>query len=135
MGEKPRLGCAAVVMQGDKILLGRRNKDPERGKWVLPGGGVEFMESMRRTLQREIFEETGLKIEVRKQIGTYELIKEPDNHRVIVYWLADYVDGVPKPSTDISECAFFNKEQTRALVQNNETTDLVATVLKDIGWA
>ncbi|MCS6893597.1 MAG: NUDIX domain-containing protein [Deltaproteobacteria bacterium] len=103
----PRIGCAAVIRHKDTILLGRRNKDPERGKWVLPGGRVEFLEPLKVALQREIREEIGIEIGIDNIVGVYELINPPHNHGVIIYWWADYVSGNPIPSSDISECAFF----------------------------
>src|SRR5688500_11928832 len=56
--QRPRLGCAGLVRRGDAVLLGRRDKEPNRGLWVLPGGGVEFGESFATTLVRELLEET-----------------------------------------------------------------------------
>src|SRR4051812_8305781 len=47
----PRLGCAGIVRRGESVLLGKRDKDPGRGLWVLPGGGVGFGETFAETLQ------------------------------------------------------------------------------------
>src|SRR5467141_2712787 len=58
----PRLGCAGLIRRGDQLLLGRRNKEPNRGLWVLPGGGVEFCETFEQTLGRELLEEAGIRI-------------------------------------------------------------------------
>ena len=58
----PRLGSALVVRKGDAILLGLRNKEPEKGKWVLPGGGVRPFETIRAAAHRELLEETGLEV-------------------------------------------------------------------------
>src|SRR6266704_6384221 len=60
----PRLGCAGIVRRGDDVLLGRRSKDPNRGLWVLPGGGVDFGETLVQTLQRELAEEAGIEVVV-----------------------------------------------------------------------
>lgn len=61
-----RLGVAGVIRSGgfhsDHLLLGRRGKDPNRGLYVLPGGGVEDGETLEEALCREVLEETGLKI-------------------------------------------------------------------------
>src|SRR5690348_7842366 len=64
--QRPRLGCAGLIRRGDTVLLGKRNKEPNRGLWVLPGGGVEFCETFAQTLEREIQEEAGITVEVRK---------------------------------------------------------------------
>lgn len=130
----PRVGCAVVIKLGDKILLGTRGKEPNRGKWVLPGGGVKFLESLHSALKREIMEETGLEIEIENVIGVYEIIKPPDEHRVIVYWWAVHRNGNIKPSSDILDARFFSKEEIRSIVQRGESTEIVSKVLKDIGW-
>lgn len=63
-----RLGVAAIISGGpgneiEHIVLGRRAKDPNRGLFVLPGGGVQEGETLDEALRREIKEETGLVIE------------------------------------------------------------------------
>jgi ADP-ribose pyrophosphatase YjhB (NUDIX family) len=130
----PRLGCAAVVKKGDKILLGIRGKEPNKGKWVLPGGEVEFLEPLSSALEREILEETGLKVKAEKIINVYELISAPDEHRIIVYWWANYRSGAVKPSSDILDAKLFSKEEVKAIVERGESTQIVTKVLKDIGW-
>jgi 8-oxo-dGTP diphosphatase len=61
-----RIGVAAIVTSHGQhygeLLLGRRGKDPNRGCFVLPGGGIEDGESCEAALAREIYEETGLRI-------------------------------------------------------------------------
>jgi 8-oxo-dGTP diphosphatase len=129
-----RLGCAAVVKKDGKILLGIRGKEPNRGKWVLPGGGVEFLEPLSSTIEREILEETGLEVKAEKIIGVYEILNPPNEHRVIVYCWADYLSGMVKPSSDLLDAKLFSKEEVKAIVERGESTEIVSKVLKDIGW-
>lgn len=58
-----RIGVAGLITRhsGD-ILLGRRGKDPNRGLYVLPGGGLQEGESLEAALCREVEEETGYKV-------------------------------------------------------------------------
>ncbi len=57
--------CAAAVIYGGRVLVGRRNRfvdDP--GKWELPGGKLRAGEDPRACLARELFEELGVTAEV-----------------------------------------------------------------------
>lgn len=58
-----RIGVAGIVRSNFGLLLGRRGKDPNRGMFVLPGGGVQDGESLEEAFCREMLEETGLEME------------------------------------------------------------------------
>jgi ADP-ribose pyrophosphatase YjhB (NUDIX family) len=74
-----RPGVAAVIFDGDRVLLQRRD---DNGKWGLPGGGVEPGESVRAAVVREVREETGLDVEPLRLVGVYS---DPANHQIITY--------------------------------------------------
>lgn len=129
--QRPRLGCAGLIRYGDQILLGRRNKEPNRGLWVLPGGGVEFGESFARTLEREILEEAGIQVDVQDVFNVYELINPPSEHRVIVYVHGNYRSGDPVASSDLSEVRFFRREELRDLSKEGLISPFVERVLRE----
>lgn len=109
---RPRVGSAVLITDcAGRVLLGRRAKDPNRGRWVLPGGGVEPFEPLSAAAIREAAEETGLDIEVTGHLGVLEIIDAPREHRVIVYSWARAVGGSLRASTDISELAFVAREE------------------------
>jgi 8-oxo-dGTP diphosphatase len=60
----PQLAVSAAIFRDDKILLVRRARSPAKGFYSLPGGRVEFGETLHCALHREVGEETALKIEV-----------------------------------------------------------------------
>jgi 8-oxo-dGTP diphosphatase len=130
MSTLPRIGSAVVVRQGDTLLLARRAKEPNRGKWVFPGGKIEPFESIQQAAVREIFEETGLEIEVDEQIGAFEIIRPPDEHRVIIFSWAHPVAGTPRAASDVSELRFCTREEMPEL----ELSEVVAHVTRTIGW-
>ncbi len=81
----PRIGSALLVQdEANRILLGQRNKDPQRGFWVIPGGKIHAFESIAEAAARELEEETGLKVEVGKQFRVYEIVKPPSEHRIVI---------------------------------------------------
>lgn len=130
IGTWPRVGSALAVLDEDKLLLAARRKDPNRGKWVLPGGKVEPFESLVDAARRELFEETGLKVEVGDQIGVFEIIDPPEEHRLIVYSWAKPVGGSLEARSDVAEPAFFTRNEVRTL----DVSDVVAQVLARMGW-
>ena len=60
----PQLAVSAAIFRDGKILLVRHAKSPARGFYSLPGGRVEFGETLHAALHREVAEETALKVEI-----------------------------------------------------------------------
>ena len=60
----PRLAARAVIVEAGLLLLVNAMANPASTLWCAPGGGVETGASLPDTLIREVFEETGLEIEV-----------------------------------------------------------------------
>lgn len=61
----PRVGVGAFIIdENEKLLLILRNTNPERMHWSIPGGKVEWMETVEDTVVREIKEETNLDIKL-----------------------------------------------------------------------
>lgn len=84
---KIRLGCSAVLFdeKREKVLLTCR---ADNGLWCLPSGGVDPGESVTETCEREVWEETGLKVKVERLVGVYSnpnyLVVYPDGSCVQV---------------------------------------------------
>jgi 8-oxo-dGTP diphosphatase len=71
---RPQLAVSAAIFRDDKILLVRRARFPAKGVYTFPGGRVEFGESLHTAVQREVDEETGLKIEIAGLAGWREAL-------------------------------------------------------------
>jgi 8-oxo-dGTP diphosphatase len=130
----PRVGSAALVTDNGRILLGVRVKEPNKGKWVIPGGKVRPFESYHDAASREIREETGLEVKVDGVVGVYEIIRPQEEHRLIVYSWAHLIGGELKASDDIAEVRFFSREEIQQLVLAGQCSEIVAQVLRDVGW-
>jgi 8-oxo-dGTP diphosphatase len=126
----PRIGSAVVVRDGDAVLLARRAKEPNRGRWIFPGGRIEPFESIREAGERELLEETGLQVEIEDQIGAFEIIQPPDEHRVIIYSWARPIAGTMRPASDVSELRFVTRDELALL----DLSEVVARVARVIGW-
>lgn len=127
----PRVGSALIVKdEANRVLLGKRNKDPQRGSWVLPGGKIHAFETIAQAAARELEEETGLKVEVQGQFRVYEILNPPTEHRIVIYSWAKAVGGVVRAADDISEVRFVPIRELREL----PLTPLVRQALKDAGF-
>lgn len=71
---RPQLAVSGAIFRDGKVLLVRRARSPARGFYSLPGGRVEFGESLHTALHREIDEETGLRVEILGLAGWREVL-------------------------------------------------------------
>ncbi len=126
-----RLGSAVLICEDDRILLGLRSKQPNAGRWVIPGGGVRFGESYVDAAKREAREELGVEVEIMALAGRgiYEIITS-EEHRVIVYSIARILSGSVVPTSDISAALWC----TRGDLVTMDLTPVVRLVLRDEGW-
>jgi len=89
----PGVGCGAAIVRDGRLLLVKRRRAPEAGHWSLPGGKVEFGESVADAVKREIREEVGLDIELLRDLGVVEMIGVDDQHWVSPIYLAEAAHG------------------------------------------
>lgn len=126
----PRLGSAVVIVEGERVLLGVRAKDPHRGCWVLPGGKIRPFESIASAAEREVAEETGLQVCVAAPFAVREIIDPPDEHRVVIFSFGQVVAGTPRPGSDLSQVRFWHREDLDQLPM----TETVRAVLTTLDW-
>ena len=92
----PRVGCGAVLIQQNQLLLVHRKRDPERDHWGLPGGKVEPFETLPQAVVREIFEETNIQI---KELSLLCIVDQMDpaqnEHWVAPVYRAERFEGEP----------------------------------------
>jgi 8-oxo-dGTP diphosphatase len=71
--------------------------------WGLPGGGLEYGETSEDAVIREVWEETGLKVEIEKLL----LNKTFPPDKFAMYYLCRITDGVFQPSDEVSEYGYY----------------------------
>lgn len=117
--QKIGVGIGVMILKDGKVLLGKRNSDPQKADselhgektWTMPGGKVHFKESFEETACREILEETGVKVdkEKLKVISlTNDIVK--DAHFITVGLLCEDFKGEPKvmEPDEITEWKWFS---------------------------
>ena len=121
------------MVEDDKLLLIKRAAEPSKGKWSVPGGSVEWGESLEEALKREVREETGLEIEVEKVAGVFDLLIQGEDgiqyHYVIIDYFAHPTGGTLAPGDDAAEARWVPVEE----LDGYELTDHLRGRLKEMG--
>lgn len=88
--QRPQLAVSAAIFRDDRVLLVRRARSPGKGFYSLPGGRVEFGESLHTALHREVDEETAIKIDIIGLAGWREVLPSPSGggHYLIMSFAA-----------------------------------------------
>ncbi|MEM2136661.1 MAG: NUDIX hydrolase [Candidatus Methanomethylicia archaeon] len=131
--KNPIIGGGGILIEDGKILLVKRTAEPNKGLWTIPGGKLRWGERLEEAVKREIYEETGLKVEVIGIHGIYELIIKDDENEVIYHYvIIDYKVkkkfGELKASTDALEVKWFSKNE----LKNIETTETTKKLLEKL---
>lgn len=128
--DRPWIGVGAIVFKGDHVLLIRRGKPPNQGKWSLPGGAQEIGETVYQTAVREVLEETGLVIAVTRLVTVVDSIHRDDDGRVQYHYTlidvsAEWVSGDPVCGDDADEACWVTVEEAAGLVSWVETARVI----------
>ena len=115
-----RLGCSAAIFdEQGRVFLTRR---ADNGQWCLPGGGMDAGESAAEACEREVWEETGLRVRVKRLVGVYshpdQLVVYPDGnkaHIVALHFEAEVLSGAPALSSETTDFGYFTLEETEPL--------------------
>ncbi|HSO27305.1 MAG TPA: NUDIX domain-containing protein, partial [Anaerolineales bacterium] len=111
-----RLGCSATIFDptGTKVLLTQRS---DNQLWCLPGGGVDPGESVAETCVREVWEETGLEVQIERLLGVYSdpdvIVEYRDGNRfqlVALNFAVRITGGAPGLSVETSAVDYFTAE-------------------------
>jgi 8-oxo-dGTP diphosphatase len=103
----PIAAAAAVVLEGNRILLCRRNSSVFRGRWAVPAGFCEEDETIEQCAVREAKEELGLDVEVREIIDANSGFEVEGRPVVGVYYRVEPRAGAIVPGDDVDGVRFF----------------------------
>ena len=106
--------CAVIFNKGGEVLLEKR---ADYGLWGLPGGVVEAGESVESGVIREVLEETGLQVGVKRLVGVYS---DPEHYSIVVYpdgisvhyvsllFECERLEGELRISSESTDIGYFN---------------------------
>jgi len=96
--------AVAVIFNKNKEILLVKSTYQRFYPWGLPGGSLDYGESAEAAALREVWEETGLQIEVERLL----LVNTWKPDRVGVYYLCRVISGEFQPSEEVSEMGYFS---------------------------
>ena len=108
----PQLAVSAAIFRDGEVLLVRRARSPAKGFYSLPGGRVEFGETVHEALHREIDEETALQIQIVGLAGWREVLPGTSGggHYLILSFAARWISGEPVLNDELDDFRWLNPD-------------------------
>ena len=125
--------ASACVWRGDEVLLVQRGKALGHGRWSLPGGKIEGIETAEAAAARELFEETGVVADLKYLVGTFKAHGDQVTF-VISCFTGNYLQGEASAADDAMAVAWadYRKLSGFDLVPNIETAVRLARHLTSV---
>ncbi|MFZ8857799.1 MAG: NUDIX hydrolase [Candidatus Caldarchaeales archaeon] len=123
---RPVPAVGLYVVKDGKVLLVRRGNEPGKGKWSLPGGRIRFGERSEEAALREMREETGLEVRLRRVVDVVDVFWRSERgelleHFVIVDFEAEVIGGELRPADDALDARWFSPEELKGLEMTEST--------------
>lgn len=106
--QDPKLAACSIVEVERRIVLLQRGVEPQKGKWVLPGGFVDRGEEVKAAAMRETVEECGIRTRIKDLLGIYSY---PGRLVVVVVFIAEYLSGQLSVDDESLEMRLYSPEE------------------------
>ena len=134
----PLVGVGGVIFKDGDVLLVKRGQPPAMGQWSLPGGLIEAGETINQALHREIFEETGVSVDIGPLVEVYERLDRDAQgavayHYVVLDYLCLWQDGHPRPDSDAAAAEWFGLDELARLGLNKKALEVISRACEMLG--
>ena len=103
---RPELCVGGVALSDDRLLMIRRGRGPAQGEWSIPGGRVEWGETLVEAVVREVAEETGVPVACAELVGWVERITDAFHMVILDYLVVPLEEVDPVAGDDAAEAAW-----------------------------
>ncbi len=121
-----RAAVAALVFdEQGRVLLFRHTY--RKFEWGIPAGSLEYHEQPAEAVVREFYEETSMKIEIKRLLTT---VSAREDHHLTVVYLCKIISGQFQPSHEISEIKYFEVNDLPKMLFAEK--DLIRWAVKEV---
>jgi ADP-ribose pyrophosphatase YjhB (NUDIX family) len=128
----PKVDVRGVAFRNDAVLLVKEHSD---GHWALPGGWADVGESPAESVAREVYEESGFEVQVRRLLAVYDRSKHahwpPFPHHVYkMFFLCEITDGKASTGMETASVGFFRADEIPPLSVTRVTPAQIARMFE-----
>lgn len=130
------IGVGGVVIRDGKALLIRRGQEPYKGWWQIPGGYAERDELIDQAVEREVYEESGVRARARRVLGIRNMMGETSTNVYVVFALEPIDGEARQDGGESTDAGFFSlaEMETMEQVQNLSKWAIGAALARPDGF-
>ena len=133
----PHIGVGGLLIRNNHLLLIRRKYEPDAGFWSIPGGHLKLGEENQEGAEREVYEETGIKVKVSKLAGIIDKIMYDEDgkikyHYLLINYYVEQTNGDPKQIPIANDDALDARFVLFNQLKNYKLTESLIELLKQL---